>query len=93
MIQRVNTGASARLATKPMRQPVIAQVFDAPSLMIVRSSMPRRVASESNAPVVDEPRVDLVGEHPDLRMRGEDLGDGVEVRAVAASRRSDCAAC
>ncbi len=50
VIQRVNTGASARLATKPMRQPVIAQVFDAPSLMIVRSSMPGRVASVSNAP-------------------------------------------
>ena len=64
-----------------MRQPVIAQVFDAPSLMIVRSSMPGRVAIESNAPSYDETRVDLVGEHPDLRMRAQDLGDRVEVGA------------
>ena len=50
VIQRVNTGARARLATYPMRQPVIAHVLEAPSLMIVRSSMPGRVASESKRP-------------------------------------------
>ena len=50
VIQRVNTGASARLATKPIRQPVIAQVLDAPSQMMVRSSMPGREASDSKAP-------------------------------------------
>jgi hypothetical protein len=33
--QRVNTGRSVRLAQKPIRQPVIAQVFEAPSAMIV----------------------------------------------------------
>ena len=71
-----------------MRQPVIAQVFDAPSEMIVRSSMPGRVASESKRAVVDEPRVDLVGEHPDLRMPREDLGDRVEIaRAQHAAGR------
>ena len=50
VIQRVNTGASARLAVKPMRQPVIAQVFDAPSEMIVRSCMPGSCAIETNSP-------------------------------------------
>ena len=39
VIQRVNTGAKASLAAKPMRHPVIAYVFDAPSEMIVRSRM------------------------------------------------------
>ena len=49
VIQRVNSGASARLAVKPMRQPVIAQVFDAPSAMIVRSSMSGNCAIDANA--------------------------------------------
>src|SRR5438477_12711911 len=50
VIQRVNTGASVRLAMYPMRHPVIAQVFDAPSEMMVRSSMPGREASDVNFP-------------------------------------------
>ena len=50
VIQRVNTGASARLATKPTRQPVMAQVFDAPSEMMVRSRMPDSAASDTNSP-------------------------------------------
>ncbi len=50
VIQRVKTGAITRLAAKPIRQPVIAQVFDAPSETIVRSCIPGRLASVSNAP-------------------------------------------
>jgi hypothetical protein len=50
VIQRVKTGASVRLAAKPIRHPVIAQVFDAPSQITVRSRRPGRVAIESNAP-------------------------------------------
>ena len=40
VIQRVKTGASTGFEVKPIRQPVIAQVFDAPSEMIVRSYIP-----------------------------------------------------
>src|SRR5258707_3474605 len=39
VIQRVNTGASAGFEVKPILQPVMAQVFDAPSEMMVRSYM------------------------------------------------------
>src|SRR5207248_2913495 len=50
VIQRVNTGASAGLAVKPIRQPVIAQVLEAPSEMMVRSYMPGTWAMEKNSP-------------------------------------------
>ena len=75
-----------------MRQPVIAHVFDAPSEMIVRSSMPARRRERVELAVVDQARVDLVGEHPDLRMLQQDLGDRVEIAAPTARRRSGCAA-
>jgi hypothetical protein len=48
--QRVNTGASALFAVKPRRQPVIAQVFEAPSEMMVRSSISGNWASDTNSP-------------------------------------------
>ena len=50
VIQRVNTGASTGFAVKPMRQPVIAQVFEAPSEMMVRSYMPGTCAIEKKSP-------------------------------------------
>ena len=50
VIQRVNSGASTGFEVKPMRQPVIAQVFDAPSEMIVRSYIPGSCAIEKNSP-------------------------------------------
>ena len=50
VIQRVKTGASAGFEVKPMRQPVIAQVLDAPSEMIVRSYMPGTCAMEKKSP-------------------------------------------
>ena len=50
VIQRVNTGASSGFEVKPMRQPVIAQVLDAPSEMMVRSYMPGACAMEKNSP-------------------------------------------
>src|SRR3954466_10507651 len=50
VIQRVKTGASAGLDVRPMRQPVIAQVFEAPSEMIVRSYIPGTCAIEKNCP-------------------------------------------
>jgi hypothetical protein len=46
VIQRVKTGASTGFEVKPMRQPVIAQVFEAPSEMMVRSYMPGTWAIE-----------------------------------------------
>ena len=49
VIQRVNTGASFGLEVKPMRQPVIAQVLDAPSEMMVRSYIPGTCAMEKNS--------------------------------------------
>ena len=48
--QRTNCGASTGFAAKPIRQPVIAQVFDAPSEMIVRSYIPGSEAIEANSP-------------------------------------------
>src|SRR5438309_7272 len=50
VIQRVKTGASSGFDVKPMRQPVIAQVFEAPSEMMVRSYMPGACAIEKNSP-------------------------------------------
>ena len=50
VIQRVKTGASAGFEVKPMRQPVIAQVFEAPSETMVRSYMPGTWAIEKNSP-------------------------------------------
>ena len=50
VIQRVKTGASAGLDVSPMRQPVIAQVFEAPSEMMVRSYIPGTCAMEKNSP-------------------------------------------
>ena len=50
MIQRVKCGASTGLEAKPMRQPVIAQVLEAPSEMMVRSYMPGSCAMEKNSP-------------------------------------------
>ena len=73
MIQRVNTGASAGFEVKPMRQPVIAQVFDAPSEMMVRSYMPGTCAMEKNSPDVAQARIDLVRVDPDLRVLLQDL--------------------
>src|SRR5437868_13822776 len=55
VIQRVNTGAMVGFEVKPMRQPVIAQVFEAPSEMMVRSYMPGTCAMEKNGPVVPVP--------------------------------------
>ena len=49
VIQRVNTGASFGLEVKPMRQPVIAQVLEAPSEMMVRSYIPGTCAMEKNS--------------------------------------------
>jgi len=43
--------SSAGKTPKPSRQPVIAQVFDQPSRMIVRSSMPSSEAIDSCLPV------------------------------------------
>ena len=51
VIQRVKTGASAGLEVKPIRQPVMAQVFEAPSEMMVRSYMPGSCAIEKNSPL------------------------------------------
>ncbi len=48
--QRTNCGASTGFDAKPSRQPVIAQVLDAPSEMIVRSYMPGSDAIEANSP-------------------------------------------
>ena len=42
----VNAGASSLFAVKPMRQPVIAQVFDAPSEMMQRSCISGKLASD-----------------------------------------------
>ena len=50
VIQRVKTGASVAFAVNPMRQPVIAYVFDAPSEMMVRSRMPGSVAIDTKSP-------------------------------------------
>ena len=91
VIQRVKTGASAGLEVKPMRQPVIAQVFEAPSEMMVRSYMPGTCAIEKNSPDVRQARVDLVGVHPDLRMLLQHRGDRLELLRVESSRRSGCA--
>jgi hypothetical protein len=49
VIQRVSAGASARFAAKPTRHPVIAQVFEAPSEMMVRSYIPGSWAIEKNS--------------------------------------------
>jgi hypothetical protein len=50
VIQRVKTAASAGLDVSPMRHPVIAQVFEAPSEMMVRSYIPGTCAIEKNWP-------------------------------------------
>src|SRR5687767_13189669 len=55
VIQRVKTGASCGFEVKPMRQPVIAQVFEAPSEMMVRSYMPGTWAMEKNEPAASSP--------------------------------------
>ena len=50
VIQRVKNGASTGFDVKPMRQPVIAQVLEAPSEMMVRSYIPGTCAMEKNSP-------------------------------------------
>jgi hypothetical protein len=70
-----------------MRQPVIAHVFEAPSETMVRACIPGRLASDSNVPEYGEPRIDLVGEDPDLRMAREDCRDGVEIGAAQHAAR------
>ena len=48
VIQRTKCGASTGFDAKPMRQPVIAQVLEAPSEITVLSYMPGNEAIEEN---------------------------------------------
>src|SRR5204862_7820834 len=48
--QRTNCGARTGFEAKPIRQPVIAQVLEAPSEMIVRSTIPGSDAIDANDP-------------------------------------------
>src|ERR1019366_4401008 len=48
--QRTNCGARRGFEAKPMRQPVMAQVLEAPSEMMVRSYIPVSDAIEANSP-------------------------------------------
>ena len=79
-------------AREHRRQRAVGDVADAPAGH--RPGLRRAVADDRalehvgsrgeriEAAVVHEPRIDLVGEHPHLRMAREDFGDGVEVGAV-----------
>ena len=79
-------------AREDRRQRAVGHVTDAPSGH--RPCLGRAVADDRalqhararreriEAPVVHQPRIDLVGEDPHLRMAREDLRDGVEILAV-----------
>jgi len=71
-----------------MRQPVIAQVLEAPSEMIVAFEHPGKRRYRRERSFVAQPRVDLVGIDPDFRVPPQDGGDGFEilVRQDAAGR-------